>query len=175
MEDEGIWCNQTDMQTLTFTNLPYGNYELHVEVLDTTGINVIREEVFNVYKESQLFERRYFKLYLAAVVIMLIMYVGWLISTIMQRLGSVQKLKEEAGSDPLTGLYNKRGAKEILVPLCKTETGILTIFDLDSFKAVNDIYGHDMGDRMLIENLAVFLRETLGRRIFCAGLAEMNL
>jgi energy-coupling factor transport system substrate-specific component len=167
VEDEGIWCNQTDMQTLSFTNLPYGDYELHVEVLDTTGINVIREEVFKVYKESQLFERRYFKLYLAAVVIMLIMYVGWLISTILQRLGSVQKLKEEAGSDPLTGLYNKRGAKEILVPLCKTETGILTIFDLDSFKAVNDIYGHDMGDRILIELAGILKRNAGEKDILC--------
>ena len=166
-EDEGIWCNQGDMQSLSFTNLPYGDYELHVEVLDTSGINVIREEVFKVYKESQLFERRYFKLYLAVVVVMLIMYVGWLISNILQNLSSVQQLKEEAGRDPLTGLYNKRGAKEILVPLCKTETGILTIFDLDSFKAVNDIYGHDMGDRMLIELSGILRKNAKENDILC--------
>ncbi|RKM59966.1 diguanylate cyclase [Butyrivibrio sp. CB08] len=161
IEDEGIWCNQTDMRSLTFTNLPYGDYMLHVEVLDTSGTNVIREEVFPIHKESQLFERSYFKLYLAAVVAFLVMYIGWLISGILQNFSNVERLQEEATNDPLTGLYNKRGAKEILEPLCETETGILAIFDLDNFKSVNDIYGHDMGDRILIE-LSGILKRTSG-------------
>ena len=160
-EDEGIWCNQADMKPLTFTNLPYGDYELIVEVLDTAGIDVIRKEIFTVHKESQLFERNYFKLYLAGVVALLIMYIGWIVSSILQNLSNVERLQEEATNDPLTGLYNKRGAKEILEPLCRTEVGILAVFDLDSFKPVNDIYGHDMGDRMLIE-FAGILKRTKG-------------
>ena len=33
------------MQTLSFTNLPSGNYTLHVQIMDTAGIEVVREEV----------------------------------------------------------------------------------------------------------------------------------
>ncbi|MBP5330978.1 MAG: GGDEF domain-containing protein, partial [Lachnospiraceae bacterium] len=38
---------------------------------------------------------------------------------------------------------------EKLTEVCKLEKGSLMIIDLDSFKLVNDIYGHDMGDKML--------------------------
>ncbi|MBR1629277.1 MAG: GGDEF domain-containing protein, partial [Lachnospiraceae bacterium] len=34
--------------------------------------------------------------------------------------------------------------------VCQTTPGILMMIDLDSFKPVNDIYGHEMGDRILI-------------------------
>ena len=95
------------------------------------------------------------------------MYIGWLISGIAQNFSNVQRLQEEATNDPLTGLYNKRGAKEILEPLCMNETGILAIFDLDSFKAVNDIYGHDMGDRILIELSGILKREKGEEDVVC--------
>nr|WP_247713024.1 GGDEF domain-containing protein [Qipengyuania intermedia] len=57
-----------------------------------------------------------------------------------------------AKHDPLTGLYNRRALFEYgLVDGQTRETAHLMLVDLDHFKKINDTYGHDMGDRALIE------------------------
>jgi len=54
--------------------------------------------------------------------------------------------------DALTGIYNRYGFNERMDEVFadpKAETISLMILDLDFFKAVNDTYGHDMGDVVL--------------------------
>ncbi|MGB3424583.1 MAG: diguanylate cyclase [Castellaniella sp.] len=56
--------------------------------------------------------------------------------------------------DPLTGLLNRRGLDEALARSAEAEGaaelgGTLVIFDLDHFKQVNDVHGHDAGDAVL--------------------------
>jgi diguanylate cyclase len=59
-----------------------------------------------------------------------------------------------AHSDPLTGMMNRRGLNEWLDEALKnlTAESMLTLYllDLDSFKPVNDQYGHDTGDELLV-------------------------
>lgn len=149
-EDEGVTCYQKNMQMLSFTNLPAGDYELHVQVLDTSGTEVVRDEVFPVTKESRLFERAYFRRYLIFVSVMFVLYVGWAISDFVRNMSNVQRLQQMATKDHLTGLFNKRGAEEVLNETCRNNRGMLAVLDLDSFKPVNDIFGHDMGDQLLM-------------------------
>ena len=60
--------------------------------------------------------------------------------------------KDMAFTDPLTGLGNRRQLMRVLEeqavdgPPC-----VLMAIDLDGFKAVNDIRGHDVGDAVLVE------------------------
>ena len=61
----------------------------------------------------------------------------------------IESLSEEAAKDKLTGFLNKAKGMEIIGKLCSSKSGALMILDLDNFKLVNDIYGHDMGDRVL--------------------------
>ena len=61
----------------------------------------------------------------------------------------IESLTEEAKIDKLTGFLNKVSGTQSLTELCKSQTGALVILDLDSFKLVNDLFGHDMGDRVL--------------------------
>ena len=57
---------------------------------------------------------------------------------------------EEARSDPLTGLPNRRAFEERLAELEQSETPLsLAICDIDHFKRVNDTYGHAVGDRVI--------------------------
>lgn len=65
-------------------------------------------------------------------------------------------LKNEARNDALTGLPNRRKLEEILpiaIQRAKTNQTTLSILfvDLDGFKAVNDTYGHNVGDMLLRE------------------------
>ncbi|WP_328188507.1 diguanylate cyclase [Marinobacter sp. OP 3.4] len=72
-------------------------------------------------------------------------------------------LKEESIRDPLTGLYNRRWLDEVLereIPRALREQQPLSfcVMDLDHFKQVNDNWGHDVGDRILVA-LARLLQE----------------
>ena len=62
----------------------------------------------------------------------------------------IESLTEEATVDKLTGFLNKSSGTDRIARLLKRRPGALLIFDLDSFKLVNDLYGHDMGDRVLV-------------------------
>ena len=73
------------------------------------------------------------------------------VTNIVSTSGKMRKFEEEATIDKLTGFLNKYNANEQISKLCQTQNGTLMIIDLDSFKLVNDIYGHDMGDRVLSE------------------------
>ena len=61
----------------------------------------------------------------------------------------MENLMTEANTDRLTGLLNKIGGEQRMTEMCRTLTGALLMIDLDSFKLVNDLYGHDCGDRVL--------------------------
>ncbi|MCR4643016.1 MAG: diguanylate cyclase [Lachnospiraceae bacterium] len=83
------------------------------------------------------------------------------IQNTIQNSRTIENLSEEAVTDRLTGFLNKAGTLKKLSVLCRSERGMLTILDLDSFKLVNDIYGHDMGDRVL-RSFAELVRKNTG-------------
>ena len=66
------------------------------------------------------------------------------------------QLELAAVTDPLTGLYNRRyfedGLKEYMHEFQETNAPLaLLTLDLDHFKQVNDNFGHDSGDKVLVE------------------------
>ena len=74
-------------------------------------------------------------------------------------------LRDSALTDPLTGLRNRRFLQECADNLCKSalrrRKGIaLLMCDLDFFKQVNDIYGHDAGDE-IIKQTSALLRQSV--------------
>ncbi len=56
-----------------------------------------------------------------------------------------------ANSDALTGLANRRQLTETLISVSPASTVYAAVIvDLDRFKEVNDVYGHDTGDALLV-------------------------
>ena len=72
------------------------------------------------------------------------------VGNILQTVEKIQGLKMAAVMDPMTGLLNKSSSENEIAGLCQNASGVLMMIDLDSFKLVNDMYGHDMGDKILI-------------------------
>lgn len=72
------------------------------------------------------------------------------VGNILQTVEQIQDLKRAADTDPMTGLLNKASSQVEIGRLCQSMPGVLMMIDLDSFKLVNDLYGHDMGDKILI-------------------------
>lgn len=69
--------------------------------------------------------------------------------------------EEEAMTDPLTGLRNRRAVDLVLERMCTARGNFgLLHMDLDYFKAVNDTLGHAAGD-FVLETVGRILREQL--------------
>ena len=148
--DDGITCLQSEIIPLTYTNLPYGDYELHIEILDEDTLDVLQDTTIYVRKKAMMYERLYFRIYLLIIFGLIVTYIFWLVYAMVKRSIRIRGLQKEMTTDPMTGILNKAGATKALTEVCSTEVGILMMIDLDSFKLVNDIYGHDMGDKVLI-------------------------
>jgi two-component system cell cycle response regulator len=76
-----------------------------------------------------------------------------------------QEMEKRAVTDGLTGLYNHRYFQESLrdeVERAERRPGPFSVvlFDLDHFKAINDRFGHPMGDRVL-KSVAKLIRDSI--------------
>lgn len=74
--------------------------------------------------------------------------------------GERQKLERIALLDGLTGAYNRHGLSAVWEGVLRhariSATDVaLILLDIDGFKAINDRYGHDVGDDVLRETVAV--------------------
>ncbi len=62
----------------------------------------------------------------------------------------LNQLNKRAQRDSLTGLYNRYGAELMLLDWIDNQcTFSLLLIDLDKFKPINDVYGHNAGDALL--------------------------
>ncbi|GLY29748.1 GGDEF domain-containing protein [Kineosporia sp. NBRC 101731] len=98
--------------------------------------------------------------------VVLFLLVVWRMSGLLQRLDAqASALADLARTDALTGLPNRRTTDAELermqtrargegLPLC------VAVLDLDRFKAFNDTFGHQAGDRLLVAAAAAW-RETV--------------
>ena len=70
---------------------------------------------------------------------------------ILGNIDRIRGLTQAAVTDRMTGLLNKASAESEVSALCRETPGALMVINLDSFKSVNDLHGHSMGDRILME------------------------
>ncbi|GAA4970380.1 diguanylate cyclase domain-containing protein [Actinoplanes utahensis] len=60
-----------------------------------------------------------------------------------------ERLEHEAQHDPLTGLPNRRRMQDKLNSTLTADAVAVLFVDLDGFKPVNDVHGHEVGDELL--------------------------
>ncbi|MBQ1546437.1 MAG: GGDEF domain-containing protein [Clostridia bacterium] len=72
----------------------------------------------------------------------------------------IKTLEKEVRCDYLTGALTRRAfISEMESELAVKESGVLMIFDINGFKAVNDMYGHIAGDNLIKKYSAKLLKE----------------
>jgi diguanylate cyclase (GGDEF)-like protein len=79
---------------------------------------------------------------------------GLLAILVVRQLMRLRRLRELAATDDLTGIANRRGVlaflRERLRMAARAGSPLAVVaFDIDHFKRINDVHGHDAGDRAL--------------------------
>lgn len=75
--------------------------------------------------------------------------------------GAMIAAEEQAFTDTLTGLKNRRAVDHVLNRITSTQTAYAVMhLDLDYFKAVNDTLGHAAGDHVLQHVARILIEET---------------
>ncbi|PSN12824.1 hypothetical protein C7293_18520 [filamentous cyanobacterium CCT1] len=84
------------------------------------------------------------------------LYTAWQLKALVPQLLNTHRdlviTREVAKHDPLTGIANRRGLEAALDALSYQPSSVihsLVLVDLDGFKAINDTYGHGVGDQLL--------------------------
>lgn len=80
----------------------------------------------------------------------------------------MKKLVVEATTDNLTGLLRRDTFKYKIENYIKNKVkSAYIMLDIDNFKNINDVYGHDVGDRILKETANIFTRVVNDNGIVC--------
>jgi diguanylate cyclase (GGDEF)-like protein len=109
------------------------------------------------------------------------------INNSVEALENIQMITHQANRDFLTGLYNRRyfytSMDEYIDEIKESgEKFSVAMIDIDHFKNINDTYGHDIGDQIII-SLADILRSAtnprdlvsrFGGEEFCVVLKNVN-
>jgi diguanylate cyclase (GGDEF)-like protein len=123
----------------------------------------------SMYTES--FRERFISVYIV-ISIMAFLY-AYLRTDVELDMDYIQeKLRDIANLDELTGLPNRRNMRDILAQeinriIRGTATFSLVFADIDNFKAINDLYGHDCGDAVL-KSVPNVMDQVLRKQDVCA-------
>ncbi len=85
----------------------------------------------------------------------------------VEALENIQLITNHANRDFLTGLYNRRylfkNMDEYIENMDSGEKFVVAMVDIDFFKKINDTYGHDTGDKVIV-HLSEILRTNTNHR-----------
>jgi diguanylate cyclase (GGDEF)-like protein len=170
-----------DHRSANYGNLWHGNYTLHIRASNRLGDWSPHELEIAIVVHPVFWKTTWFMLLvLLAVVVGVFFLFRWrmarlrvratmLASLVRQRTAELEQknveLEKLAVTDRLTGLYNRLKLDQVLDSECARSARFgqpfsLLLLDLDKFKLVNDMHGHQAGDQVLVAMAQVLQQHT---------------
>ncbi len=130
-------------------------------------------EIATLRREAELSQlraerQRWFNRLIIATLLVLLIMIGLLWSRYRLKVRASAELKHAARTDPLTGLANRRGARDVIDQAivrhaAQGEVFSVIMADIDDFKPVNDRFGHEAGDQTLVHVARILTEQLKGR------------
>ncbi|MCR5468012.1 MAG: response regulator [Lachnospiraceae bacterium] len=98
-DDEGITAYARELSDLEYTNLKYGNYTLHIQVMSNADGSMVRDDTVRISKQPRFFEMAVTKIIIVAIAIAVTGILVWSILTgtvIRKQYALIQEAKDEA-------------------------------------------------------------------------------
>lgn len=113
-ETSEIKLPQSELTSVTYTNLPSGNYIFHTAIYDKNQ-NVVEHSRYEILKEKAIYDTTYFKIYMILVTILAIAWLTWFaVRTQLQHRLEIQKQQLELAKDQI------RMGNETILAIAKT-------------------------------------------------------
>lgn len=145
------WHMVGHLRDATYTNLDPGVYRFRVKAANEHGIWSAKPAEIEIVVLPAPWQTWWAKLLYGIT----ILAIGVIIFLLGRYKLSADRFRELSITDPLTKSLNRAGIKEIANVYFTNNTLIkntgIMILDLDHFKKINDTYGHDTGDDVLIQ------------------------
>lgn len=144
--------------TATYTNLDPGNYVFRVKAANSGNVwNETGTSISFVIKPPPWLSSWAYFLYTSIIAFLILAGLQ-----LAKQRRALDKYKALSTVDSLTGIYNRAGIAAIVEGLflnSEMKQGLsLIMLDVDHFKRINDRRGHDAGDRILQELVALINR-----------------
>ncbi len=153
--DSGITVEQNKLSSLEYTDLGYGNYTLHIQVLDKSSKKVYQDESFRIIKKPMFRELLIVRILAAVLVALLAGFVVWRVMTgtvISRQYEQIRRAKEEAErANSAKSRFLANMSHEIRTP-------INTIMGMDEMILREDAKDVPKGYFMSIINYALDIR-----------------
>ena len=98
-KDDGVTYNRDELVPMEFTNLPYGNYKVHIQLLNSSTGEVIQDNAYRIKKSARIDELifvRVLTVFVFAIITGLIVWWTLRTTVISRQYAEITRAKEEA-------------------------------------------------------------------------------
>ena len=168
-KDDGITANRNSLTPLEYTNLSYGYYTFHIQVLSQNKKDILLDNTFSIVKRFRLIELMEFKFLLISLLVITAGFIVWRIlksTIILNQYRQLENAKEEAEQANKTkSRFLSNMSKEIITPI-NTIIGMNEMILRENSKDVpkqyiSSIINYGMNIREASESLLTLINDLL--------------